>query len=464
MSHPLSYPPTRREDRVEMLHGIPVADPYRWMEDDHGPETAAWVAAQNTLTESYLAAVPARAGFKQRLTGLWDYEKFGVPFQKGGRIFFTRNDGLQNQSVLYWLETPDGEPRLLLDPNTLSADGTVALTGMSVSEDGQYLAYSLSGAGSDWQEWRVRRVASGDDLADRVLWSKFSGAAWTKDGLGFFYSRYDEPDSDEAYKSANYYQKLYYHHLGTPQAEDRLIYQRPDQKEWGFGGQVSDDGRYLVIEVWHGTHPENAIFYLDLADPGAEVVELLPNFDATYTFIGSDGPRLFFHTNLDAPRSRVVAINLSRPTREEWIELVPESADTLEYAHLAGERIFAIYLHHASHQVQVFDLAGRPHGAVKLPGMGTVMGFDGGRSDRDTFYLFTSFTTPGEVYRYDLASGTSQLFRRPALCYDPADYVTEQVFYASKDGTRIPMFLTYKKGLARTGQNQIGRASCRERV
>jgi prolyl oligopeptidase len=453
MTQPLSYPPTRRESLVETLHGVPVADPYRWLEDDHSAETTAWVAAQNALTDAYLEAIPARTRLHQRMTELWDYEKFDVPFQKGGRIFFTRNDGLQNQSVLYWLERLDGVPRLLLDPNTLSEDGTVALSGLSVSEDGQYLAYSLSGAGSDWQEWRVRRVADGSDLPDCVQWSKFSGASWTNDNQGFFYSRYDAPEQDAAFKSANYYQKLYYHRLGEPQTGDRLVYQRADQPEWGFGGQVSDDGRYLVIEVWHGTHPENAIFYLDLSRPGAEVVELLPDFDASYTFVGNEGERFFLHTNLDALRYRVVAVDVTQPARALWTEFIPEGADTLETAHLTGDRFFAIYLQDAKHQVQAFALDGRALGAVDLPGLGTVVGFGGGRQDRQTFYLFTSFTTPGEIYHYDLESASSSRFRRPALRFNPGDYVTEQVFFPSKDGARIPMFLTYKKGLARDGRN-----------
>jgi prolyl oligopeptidase len=447
-----TYPPTRREDCVDTLHGTPVPDPYRWLEDDHSAETAAWVTAQNELTFGHLEKIPARDAIRQRMTELWDFEKFSAPFRRGGRYFFTRNDGLQNQSVLYWMTRLDGEPVELLDPNRLSEDGTVALSGFAISKDGQYLAYSLSGAGSDWQEWRVRRVDSGEDLTDHIRWSKFSEASWTPDSLGFFYSRYDAPSEGEAYKEANYFQKIYYHRLGDAQDADRLVYERPDQKEWGLEGRVSDDGRYLIINAWHGTRPENGIFYLDLQTPGAPVVELLPDFDAAYTFIGNDGPRFYFHTNQAAPLNRIIVIDITNPARDAWVELVPESADAMDSASIVGNRIFASYLHHAASLVRVFDLQGQPAGAVELPGLGTVTGFSGERDDRETFYIFTSFTTPGEVYRYDLDTGQSSLFRRPRLKFDPADFVTEQVFYTSKDGTRVPMFITAKKSLVKNGQ------------
>ena len=453
MSTPFTYPSTRREDFSELLHGTTIADPYRWLEDDHSPETEAWVNQQNALTHAYLDTIPDRAQIRTRLTELWDFERFGVPFKRGGRYFFTHNDGLQNQSALYWLEALDGEPRLLLDPNTLSSDGTVALGSYAVSRDGQYLAYSLSAAGSDWQEWHVRRVETGEDLPDRIEWAKFTGASWTNDNLGFYYSRYAAPETDQAYKGANYYQKLYYHRLGSAQAEDMLIYERPDQKEWGFGGQVSDDGRYLVISAWHGTHQENGLFYLDLQVPGAPVVELFNQFDATYEYLGNDGARFYILTDRAAPQRRVIAVDLEHAQPQDWLELIPESDEPLQSAALTGSTLFAVYLQDATSLVKAFDIQGHLLRTVELPGLGTAVGFDGRRLDRETFYLFTSFTTPGEIYHYDLETGQSTLFRRPSLRFDPAQFVTEQVFYPSKDGTRIPMFILYKKGPARSGQS-----------
>ncbi|MBE0699122.1 MAG: S9 family peptidase [Anaerolineaceae bacterium] len=449
----LSYPPSRREERVENLHGTPVADPYRWLEDDRSPETSAWVAAQNKLTFSYLERASVREHFHRRITELWDFEKFGVPFRKKNRVFFTRNDGLQNQAVLYWLDSLDGEPRLLLDPNKLSSDGTVALSATSVSGNGEYLAYSLSEAGSDWQEWRVRVVNTGEDLPDRVHWAKFTGASWTKDNQGFFYSRYDAPGKDGAYKEANYYQKIYYHRLGTTQEEDALIYQRPDKKEWGFGGEVSDDGNHLIISVWYGTFQENGVFYQHLHDPAAPVVELFCDFDATYQFLGNDGELFYFLTNKNALRGQIVAVDINNPQPENWKVIVPQAEDSIESAQVTGSQLFITTMHDAYHQIAVYDLNGILLNKIASPGLGTVMGFGGSRLDKDTFYHFSSFTTPGLVYHYDLETGKSRIFRQPTLRFDPTQYITEQVFYPSKDGTRIPMFITYKKGLVRDGQN-----------
>jgi prolyl oligopeptidase len=454
MTQTFSYPASRREDLVEYLHGTPVADPYRWLEDDRSAETTAWVSAQNELTFAYLDTIPEREGIRRRLTELWDYEKFGVPFIRGSRYFFTRNDGLRNQASLYWLDRLDGEPHLLIDPNTLSSDGTVALGALEVSDDGRYLAYSLQSAGSDWQEFHVRAVETGEDLPDRIQWAKFTGASWSADNAGFYYSRYDAPDEKTAFKDANYNQKMVYHRLGTPQAEDTLVYARPDHKEWGLGGNVTDDGRYLIIGVWHGTFPENAVFYQDLSQPGSPVVELLPDFDASYEFLGNDGPRFFFQTNLGAPRYRVIAIDVTHPERENWVEVLPEGQDALEFTTLVGHRFVARTQHDAYHQVNVYDLQGRHEREIPMPGMGAVMGFYGKLDSRETFYLFSSITQPGVVYHYDLESGQSSLFRGPQLKFDPAQFVTEQVFYPSKDGTRIPMFITYKKGLVKDGQNR----------
>jgi prolyl oligopeptidase len=452
-SKPLMYPPARKADQVDDYHGVKVADPYRWLEDPDAAETRAWIAAQNKLTFGYLDEIPARAAIRARLTRLWDFEKYGVPFKEGGRYFYTKNDGLQNQSVLYTLASLDGRPTVLLDPNTLSPDGTVALTGLAASDDGKLLAYGLSTSGSDWMEWKVRAVETGRDLADHLKWVKFSGASWTPDGKGFFYSRYDEPQEKTKLEAANYYQKLYYHRLGAPQSEDALVYERRDQKEWGFDGRVSEDGRYLIISVWQGTDPKNRLFYRDLQAQDAPVVELVSELEAAYNFIGNDGPVFWFRTDLQAPRGRIIAIDTRRPERSRWQELVPQAAETLESVSLVGDRFIASYLKDARTQVKIYDLNGRFVRELELPGLGTASGFTGKRKDQETFYSFTSFTVPPTIYRYDLVTGKSAIYRRPKLDFNPDDYETKQIFYASKDGTRVPMFITHKKGVRPNGHH-----------
>jgi prolyl oligopeptidase len=447
----LTYPATPRSDHVDVIHGTHIPDPYRWLEEINAPQTAEWIAAQNQLTFDYLEHIPARSAIKERVTELWNYEKYGVPFKRGGRYFLTRNDGLQNQSVLYWLASLEAEPRMLLDPNILSEDGTVALTGYAASEDGRFLAYGLSASGSDWQEWFVREVDTGRDLEDHLQWVKFSDASWTHDGRGFFYSRYDEPQGGVELKSANYYHKLYYHRLGTPQAEDVLVYERPDQKEWGFGGYVTEDGRYLIIVVWQGTRRENGIFYKDLQAPAGEIIELLVDFDAEYNFVGNDGGLFYFQTDLDAPLSRAIAIDVTQPERSRWREVIAESGDALQGTSLVGGQFIAHYLRDAHSHVLVLDKSGHVRREIELPGLGSVSGLDGRQEDAETFYLFAGFTTPGTIYHYDVQTGESTLFRQPQLRFDPGDYVTEQVFYQSKDGTRVPMYVSYKKGLPPDG-------------
>jgi prolyl oligopeptidase len=448
----LNYPHTPRTDTVDNLHGVEVPDPYRWLEEIDSEHTQVWITAQNQLTFDYLAQIPPRESIARRITELWNFEKYGVPFKRGGRYFFTRNDGLQDQDVLYWLDSLEVEPQLLLDPNQLSADGTVALTGYSVSDDGRLLAYGLSASGSDWQEWRVREVEAGRDLDDYLAWVKFSGASWTGDNAGFFYSRYDEPAEGAEYKGANYYHKLYYHRLGTTQASDELVYERPDQKEWGFDGQVTEDGCYLVISVWRGTDRENGVFYRDLEHDG-RVVELLDRFDASYLFAGNDGPLFYFMTDLEAPLSRVVGIDITRPDPSNWQEIIPESSDALQAVSLVGGRFAARYLHDAHSRVVVLDKAGNRLHEVDLPGIGTVEGFGGRHDDPETFYLFTGFTTPGTVYRYQVDSGQGEVFRQPRIGFEPEAYVTHQVFCRSQDGTRIPMYISHKQGLALDGNN-----------
>ena len=453
MKTPFDYPPARLADQTDDYHGTLVADPYRWLEDSDSPETRDWIEAENALAFDFLEQIPARKAIEKRLTALWDYERYGMPYLQGGRCFYGRNDGLQPQSVLYVSETLDGEPRVLLDPNTLSEDGTVALTGYAISEDGRFMAYGLASAGSDWNEWRVRDVDTGEDRADHLRWVKFSGASWAKDGSGFYYSRYDAPAPGEELRLANYYQKLFFHALGTPQEQDVLIYERPDEKEWSFGGYVSEDGDYLLIRIGQGTERKNRLYYKSLAEPDAPIVPLLDEFDAYYGFLGRDETQFWLQTDKDAPRGRVIAVDIADPDPARWREVIPQAEETLQGVSLVGERFLASYLKDAHTQVKVFGLDGTFEREVALPGLGSAGGFGGKRHETETFYAYTSFTVPTMVYRYDIPTGVSTVYRQPAVAFDPGDYETHQVFYESKDGTRIPLFLTHKKGMARDGQN-----------
>jgi len=450
---PLTYPSSHKSNQIDSYHGTVVTDPYRWLENPDSPETRAWIESQNQVTFGYLGEIPARETIKQRLTKLWDYEKYSIPFKEGEQYFYFKNDGLQNQSVLYTLKSLDAEPRILLDPNKFSEDGTVALSGLSISEDGKLLAYGISTSGSDWQEWKVRDIETGEDLQDHLKWIKFSGASWTHDDEGFFYSRYDEPNEKTQLEDVNFYQKLYYHQLGKPQSEDTLIYHRPDQKEWGFSGGVTEDGRYLIISVWSGTDSKNLLFYKDLTNPNAEVVELINEFEADYSFIDNDGSVFYFRTNLNAPRGRLIAIDTKKPARENWQEIIPQSAETLESVSILNNQLVADYLKDAHSQIKIFDLQGKIIREVELPGLGSVGGFDGKRYDTETFYNFTSFTIPGTIYRYDVVTGKSEVFRAPKVDFNPDDYETKQVFYDSKDGTKVPMFIIHKKGIKLDGNN-----------
>lgn len=458
----LRYPETRKVDVVDDYHGTLVADPYRWLEDTNAEETRAWIDAQNRVTAAYLSEIPYRAAIRERLTRLWDYPKYGTPFKEGGQYFFFKNDGLQNQSVLYVQPSLDAEPRILLDPNTFSEDGTVALSTLAVSPDARYLGYGISSGGSDWQEFRVRDIASGADLEDHIRWVKFSGLSWTKDGRGFFYSRYPEPTEGDALLAANRDQKLYYHVVGTPQSTDVLVYERPDQPEWGINASVTEDGRYAILYLSHGTDPRNRIYYIDLKDPknpdlGSPVVALLDDFDASYSVIGVDdsggSPSFLVRTNKDAPRQRIVAIDLADPAPEKWRTIVPEGRDVLQSARLIGGRIVATYLVDASSRVRVFALDGTPEGEIELPTLGSIGGISGRRDDPEMFYAFTSFLYPTTIFRHDLETGESTVFQAPDVDFDPSRYETKQVFYTSKDGTRVPMFITHRKGIALDGSN-----------
>jgi prolyl oligopeptidase len=449
----VTYPASKKVEQQDNYHGTMVADPYRWLEDANSEETKAWVVEQNKVTQSWLAQIPQREAIKARLTKLWNYERYSVPSKKGGRYFFSRNDGLQNQAVLYTAKTLAETPRVLLDPNTLAADGTVALAGIAVSPDGKFLAYSTAASGSDWNEIKVRDIATGKDMADHIKWVKFSNTAWAADGSGFYYSRYDEPSEATKLAGVNYFQKVYFHKLGTAQDADVLVYHRPDQKEWGFGAEVTDDGRYLVINGSHGTEQKNRVFIKDLKAKDGQVTGLLEAFDASYSFIDNEGPLFYFLTDKNAPRSRIIAIDIRNPGSEHWKEIVPEAPQTLTGATIVNKQLVLNYLSDAHSAVKVFDLKGKPVRDIALPGLGTAEGFGGKASDTETFYSYTSFTTPKTIYRLDLKSGKSSVYRQPKVDFDPAAFDTRQVFFNSKDGTKVPMFIVSKKGMKLDGSN-----------
>jgi len=451
------YPASRTVDVVDDYHGTKVVDPYRWLEDADAQETAAWVKAQNELTFAHLAAIPERDAIRARMTALWNYERYETPSRKGDWYFYKKNDGLQNQSVYYKQSVASGEPTVFIDPNTFSADGTVALTALEFSHDVRYAVYGKSVAGSDWQEFFVRDVATGRDLPDHLRHIKFSGAAWTHDNKGFFYSRYPEPKGNEL-TAANRGHTVYYHYLGNDQSADLKIYARADQPEWGMQATTTEDGRYVVIDITQGTESRNRIHMIDLLDPdepklNAPLVRLLDAADAAYNFVGNDGAVFYFHTDLDAPRGRLIAVDTAAPARANWKTLIPESNETLQSVALVGERFVARTLRDAASRVSVFSLAGVHERDIALPALGAASGFTGKRADTETFYSFTSYLYPTTVFRYDFATGKSEVFREPALDFDASAYETRQVFYSSKDGTRVPMFITMKKGTRLNGSN-----------
>jgi prolyl oligopeptidase len=454
MSDAFKYPTSRKSDVIDEIHGVKVSDPYRWLEDLDSEETGKWIEEQNKVTFDFLENIPQRQAIRKRLTQLWDYEKFGVPHREGNRYFFSKNDGLQNQSVLYTANSLHDLPRVLLDPNQLSSDGTIALVGYSITDDGNFLAYGLSASGSDWMEWKVRDVTTGKDLPDILKWIKFSSAAWMKDGSGFFYSRFTEPVNAEAMDEALYFQKLYFHRLGSPQSDDQLIYERPDQREWHFYPSVTEDGNYLIVTISRGTDPRYAIYYRDLRIPDSELTELIGDFDAEYSFIGNVDHRFLFKTNFDAPRGRVIEINLLSPDRKFWKELIPQTADTIESASILNRQIVVTYVQDAHAAVKIFDLNGAFDYELQLPGTGTVGGFSGKQNDTETYFAFTSFATPTQIYRYDLVNKKSALLWAPKLNFNPDEYETTQIFYRSKDGTQVPMFINHKKGIERNGWNK----------
>ncbi len=448
------YPPASTCNQTDQYFGTVINDPYRWMEDVDSPEVATWIDAENALTKSFLAQVPTRTAMHDRLIGMMDFERYTVPspypLPDGRRRYiFQHNSGLQNQPVVYWQDGLGGERHLLLDPNTLSGDGTVALNGMSVTEDGRLVAYALSEAGSDWMTWHVREVESGVDLPDIVRWSKFSGASWRKDGSGFFYAAYAAPGTG-AMKEVNYFHKVYFHRLGTEQSEDQLIFERPDNGELNIGAHVSDDDRYLLIHQSQGTSSNNELAVIDLLDP-ANVLRLVSEPDAAYSPIANDGPFFWVQTTLDAPRGKVIGIDLTSPGRGHWVTLIPETEHTLDQVSIINGTLIVSYLADARSLVALHRRDGSFLQPLDLPGIGTVGGFGGRRTDDETFFAFTNFTAPGVIYRLDMTTLTISVWRAPELRFAPEDFETTQVFVTSKDGTRVPLFLTHRKSLALDG-------------
>jgi prolyl oligopeptidase len=433
------------------LHGLSISDPWFWLEDLDSVETRAWVETQNQRTFGLLEAIPQREEIRQRITELWNYSRRSVPFKEGRRYFDLRNDGLQNQWVLFVRDGLDGTPRVLLDPNMLSSDGTVALVGTEACRDGSLLAYGLSHSGSDLTEWRIRDVASGSDLDDQIQWVKFSTISWTPDSKGFFYCRYDAPKSGDEFEGQNVFHKLCYHRIGSPQGEDERIYDRPDHKEWNFNTQVTEDGRYLIIHVWAATN-HNLIFYRDLQSTSA-VVELISKFEANYQFIGNDGATFWFLTDWEAPLGRVVAIDTAQSGIPVFRTLIPETENTLTQVTAVGDFFVAVFLTNAHTKVKVLTREGLFVRDIELPGIGTASGFAGRPGDPETFFDFTGFTQPATVFRYDVSVGVATELFRPPMKFDPNLFETQQVFYSSKDGTKVSMFIAHKRGLVIDGSH-----------
>lgn len=499
---PFKYPVAAKGTQVDDYHGVKIADPYRWLEDTDSPETKAWVDAENALTFGYLATIPERTPIRNRLTQMWNYARFDAPTKAGGRYFQTQNTGLQNQSVLF-VRNGNSPWRVLLDPNTLSSDGTVALSVTQESPDGHHLGYGTAASGSDWEEFHIRDVDTGRDLPEVLKWVKFSDISWTRDNKGFFYERYDEPKTDKTLTDVNRNQKVYYHRINKPQSSDELIYERPDQPDWLFDTKVSDDGKFTTITVSQGTDQRTRLYYIFLGDnPGRPqinqpVVRLIDRLEAEYQFIGNIGDNFLVRTDLGAPKGRIASIDINNEQPNRWVTVVPEGKDALSSAQVIGNRLVASYLQDAHSSVRFYTMPGEremfrdnrgPRGAgptgyprgrdqgarpsdtttrgpgrggfgyrllgeLDIPGIGTVTQITGKPDDNEMFYQFTSYLSPRAVYRYDMKKGRSEPYTTPRLPVDLSQFETKQVFYTSKDGTRVPMFITAKKGIVLDGSN-----------
>jgi prolyl oligopeptidase len=447
----IKYPETRRVNQVDEYFGVKVPDPYRWLEADvhESPEVAEWAKKQNDIARKYLDAIPQRHVIEKRLTELWNYERYGSPVQKGGKYFFIKNDGLQNEDVLYVADSYKSEGRVLVDPNTWSKDGTVEMSLQIPSDNGRLLAYARSEAGSDWQQIYVVYVATGNTIDEPLKWAR-TRIWWAKDGSGFYYRRYPEPPQGEAYQALLINQMVSFHKIGTKQSEDKVVYCRPDHPDWIFNLAPTDDGKYLVLHINPSTDPQNQVLVRDASAPvDAPFTELVGDFKNQFEFIGSEGTKFFFLTDLDAPTKRVVTMEIGHPGREHAEEVVAARKATLDAVSILSGRLICHYIVDAVTQVEVFDLAGKWLGHVDLPGKGAAYGFGGNQADKETFFVFSSYNRPWTVYRYDVLAGTVEPVHLPKVKFDPEDFVVEQVFYKSKDGTRVPMMLVYRKSLAK---------------
>jgi prolyl oligopeptidase len=447
-----TYPEAKTVDASDDYHGTVVADPYRWLEDPDAEDTLDWVTAENALTREYVDSYAGRDKIADWLTKLWNYPRYTLPYKYGDRYFFRKNDGLQNQSVVYMQRSLDGEATVVIDPNKLSEDGTIALRNARYSEDGTLLAYGLSSSGSDWQEIRVREVDTGKDFDEVLEWCKFSSIAWKHDNSGFYYNRFpaegEVPEEDR-----NNYSRVYWHELGTPQSEDPLVYEDRANKEYGFGPTITDDGRYVILLAYHGTDDRNGVFYREVKHSDEDFVTLLDLHEARYSFVDNIGSTWYFNTTLDAPRGRIIAIDVEKPDRKNWKVIIPQSDDVIDFVTMVDNKFVVGYMRDAHNQLKLFDKKGKYIKEIELPTIGSVWGLSGKREDEEMFFGFTSYVYPTTAFRYDFDEDELSVFRASEIDFDASKYTTEQFFFKSKDGTRVPMFVTYKKGLKKDGRN-----------
>ncbi|MDR0604860.1 MAG: prolyl oligopeptidase family serine peptidase [Bacteroidales bacterium] len=447
----VNYPETKTVDTVDEYFGVKISDPYRWLEDDRSAETEAWVEAQNKVTFGYLDKIPFRTALKDKLTALADYERYGSPFKKNGKYYFFKNDGLQNQSVLYVQDALTAEAAVFLDPNTLSEDGTVALSGISFSNNGKYFAYTVSRSGSDWVEIYVMDLHTGKLLDDHIQWAKFTDASWQGDG--FYYSAYDAPQKGKEFSGVNENHKIYYHKIGEPQSKDRLVYRNSSYPKRFYSASVDEDERILFI-FESGDGRGNNLYVQDLTKKNAEIIQIANNMDNSYTPVEVLEDRILISTNDNAPKYKIMETSIASPQQENWKELIPETDAVLSSASVIGNKLILNYEQDASSHVYRYDLNGKLLNQIDLPSLGTA-NFSGKKDDHEAFFVFTSFTFPTSIYRYDTETNKTELYRRPEVNFKSEDYITEQIFFSSKDGTKVPMFLTYKKGLKKDGKNPV---------